>query len=824
MSPLPLFADPAEARRTILRRHAAHSAPLPDSVRSRLRAIFGADLEPEAAVARILADVRERGDEALRDWTRKIDGVDLDSLAIPPDEIYAAMGRLPQELIDSLTLAAERIRAFHALQPLPSWSTDTLGGRLGQTMTPLERVGVYVPGGSAPLPSSLLMTAIPAQVAGVRDIVAVTPPGQPSGRVPDVILAAAKIADVQTVYRIGGAQAIAALAYGTASVPRVDKIVGPGNLFVTLAKRQVFGQVGLDGLAGPTETVVIADDTADPEWVAADLLAQAEHDLLATAILLTPSRKLAEAVQIEVGRQIETLSRAEIAAGALTGQSGIVLTKDLAEAVALADEFAPEHLCLSVAEPDRWAASIRHAGGLFIGERSFEVLGDYVAGPSHVMPTGGTARFASPLNALDFVRLTNVIALDPQTSARLSPHAARLAQAEALDAHANAALRRSEVRGRKSDSDFRPLTSDFSAHRLVRPDITEMDAYAPIVPFEVLSQRLGREPGEIVKLDANENPYGPSPLALSALAGAPFLHVYPDPESNALREALAEYVAVPKERLLAGAGADELIDLILRALIQPGDVVIDCPPSFGMYSFSTAVNAGRLVRVPRDSEFRLDLPGIEAAVAAEPRAKVLFVCSPNNPDGGVIADAELRRLLALPVLVVLDEAYVEFHGPSRIGWAMDFPNLAVLRTFSKWAGLAGLRVGYGAFPEWLMPHLWKIKQPYNVNVAATGAALASLRDLDWLRANVQKLVAERERLLAALSAIPFLRPRPSQSNFVLCRVAGRPAGDLKLALESEGVLVRHFAKPGLGDCVRISVGKPEHTGALLKALEAIGER
>jgi histidinol dehydrogenase len=284
----------------------------------------------------------------------------------------------------------------------------------------------------------------------VDEIVVCTPPcrqacpeqSRRDSRVPDVTLAAAHVAGVDRLFRLGGAQAIGALAYGTASVPRVDKIVGAGGLFTTLAKRQVYGQVGLDGLYGPTETVVVADDTANPAWVAADLLAQAEHDVLATAILLTPSRPLAEAVQAEVARQVEHLSRANVVAASLAGQGGIVLTPDLETAVRLADEFAPEHLCLSVRQPEVWAERIRNAGGLFLGETSFEVLGDYVAGPSHVMPTGGTARWASPVNVLDFVKITSIIALDAETAARLSPVAARLARAESLTAHAAAAAAR----------------------------------------------------------------------------------------------------------------------------------------------------------------------------------------------------------------------------------------------------------------------------------------------------------------------------------------------------------------------------------------------
>ncbi|MCB8943253.1 MAG: histidinol-phosphate transaminase [Ardenticatenaceae bacterium] len=360
---------------------------------------------------------------------------------------------------------------------------------------------------------------------------------------------------------------------------------------------------------------------------------------------------------------------------------------------------------------------------------------------------------------------------------------------------------------------------------LVRPEIVAMKAYTPIVPFEVLSARLGRRPEEIVKLDANENPYGPSPRVRQALAQAAYLHIYPDPEANELREAISEYTNVPKEYLLAGMGADELIDLVLRVVLSPGDGVVDCPPSFGMYPFSTAVNVGQYIPVPRREDFSLDIPAIEQAVAQNPQTKVLFVCSPNNPDGGVIGDEALRRLLALPLLVVLDEAYVEFTShSSRINWVLAHENLVVLRTFSKLAGLAGLRIGYGAFPQWLLPHLWKVKQPYNVNVAAGLAAMAALQDGEWLAEKVRLIVQERGRLQAALGAFDFLRPYASESNFVLCGVNGRSAQDLKLALEQEGVFVRYFDKPGVDNCIRVSVGRPSDTAALVRALSVIGKR
>lgn len=363
------------------------------------------------------------------------------------------------------------------------------------------------------------------------------------------------------------------------------------------------------------------------------------------------------------------------------------------------------------------------------------------------------------------------------------------------------------------------------ADRLLRAAIRNMEPYTPIVPFEVLSARLGRPVGDIVKLDANENPYGPPPGALAAIADEHFYHIYPDPEANALREAIGRYTGMEPASLLAGMGADELIDLVLRAVVEPGDAVIDCPPSFGMYPFSAAVNAAAYVPVPRRANFELDVVAIEEAVSRTPNAKVLFLCSPNNPDGSLVDDATLRRLLDLPVLVVLDEAYIDFAEsegfPSRLKWVEAHDNLAVLRTFSKMAGLAGLRVGYGAFPEWLLPHLWKIKQPYNVNVAAARAAVAALDDVAWLREKVALLVAERERVARELSAFGFLQPYPSHSNFVLFRVEGRSAAALKLDLEKEGVLVRYFDKPGLKNCIRVSAGRPEDTDRLIDALRRI---
>ena len=352
--------------------------------------------------------------------------------------------------------------------------------------------------------------------------------------------------------------------------------------------------------------------------------------------------------------------------------------------------------------------------------------------------------------------------------------------------------------------------------------IQNLPPYTPIEPFEVLSARYGRSPSGIIKLDANENPYGISAHVRAALAEMEFPHIYPDPESRALRQSLSAYTGVPAGNLLAGSGADELIDLLLRVLLEPGDQVLDCPPTFGMYSFDTLLNAGTLLEVPRRPDFALDMPAIRQRIASQP-IKVLFLASPNNPDGSLLAAEEIAELLDLPVLLVIDEAYIEFaDAQSLITRVPDAENLVVLRTFSKWAGLAGLRVGYGAFPAWLMPALWKSKQPYNVNVAASVAAMAAIEDEVFIRTLVFALRQERERLWQALAAIPWLKPYPTRSNFVLCKVVGRDAAQLKEDLARRyGILVRYFNKPGLRDHIRISVGKPEHTDALLEALSKV---
>ncbi|HXF78879.1 MAG TPA: histidinol dehydrogenase [Usitatibacter sp.] len=395
----------------------------------------------ESATAAILQDVRVRGDAALLELTERFDRwkpANAGELVVAPRAARAALEALPRDQREALELAASRIRAFHERQSLESWRVDGGDGTvLGQQVTALDRVGIYVPGGKAAYPSSVLMGAIAAKVAGVPDLVMVTP--TPGGEANGPVLAAAALAGVDRIVRVGGAQAVGALAYGTATVPAVDKIVGPGNAYVAAAKRRVFGRVGIDMVAGPSEVLVIADSTANADWVAMDLFSQAEHDEVAQAILISPDAAFLDRVAQSMRRQIEALPRRAIIEASLAARGALIRSRDLDEACELANRIAPEHLELAVADPGKWLAKIRHAGAIFLGHHASESLGDYCAGPNHVLPTSRTARFSSPLGVYDFQKRSSVIGVSREAAARLAPTAATLARAEGLEAHARSA-------------------------------------------------------------------------------------------------------------------------------------------------------------------------------------------------------------------------------------------------------------------------------------------------------------------------------------------------------------------------------------------------
>ncbi|MCP5330783.1 MAG: histidinol dehydrogenase [Gammaproteobacteria bacterium] len=414
---------------------------------SRLNRTLLADTQLNAAVAAIVGDVRARGDEALLEYTNRFDkrnAADVAALSVSREQMQISLERLPAGQAAALREAAERIRDYHEKQKTGSWQyEDAKGSVYGQKVTPLDRVGIYVPGGKANYPSSMLMNAIPASVAGVREIVATVPTAWDEKG--DLIFAAAALAGVERIYTVGGAQAIAALAYGTQSVPRVDKITGPGNIYVTLAKKMVFGDVGIDMIAGPSELTIIADGSTNPDWVAMDLFSQAEHDEQAQSILISDNAGYLDQVQASIGRLLPTMARREIIEKSLEQRGLLILAASLEEAAQISNRIAPEHLELSVADPQAVAAHIRHAGALFMGAYSAEALGDYCAGPSHVLPTSGTARFFSALGVYDFQKRSSIIQCSAEGAAELADIATELATREFLPAHAASAAYRRKV-------------------------------------------------------------------------------------------------------------------------------------------------------------------------------------------------------------------------------------------------------------------------------------------------------------------------------------------------------------------------------------------
>ncbi len=439
-----IIRNAEEGRQLLLSRRPLEADELPMEIRETTFRTFGQEISPDEVVRRIIRDVRDDGDNAVRYYNSKLDGATVGDLRVSQDEVAAAYNALDAELIEALKFSADRVRRYHEAQ-LRGAMLDFQQNGLGQMTRPLQKAAIYVPGTRAPLPSTVLMCAIPARVAGV-DEVYLASPVLPDGTVPPVKLVAADIAGVDGVFKAGGAQGVAAFAYGTESIPRVDKIAGPGGLFVTIAKKQVFGDVGIDSVYGPTETVIIADESANPEFVAADLIAQAEHDALASPILLTPSHHLADEVARCIERQLRDLERAKIARAALDNRGGCILVNDIDHAIELANYYAPEHLCLCVENPTAYAMKVRNAGGLFLGEASPEAVGDYTAGPSHTMPTGGAARWSGPLGVGDFLKRMAVVNLPEDDMEELNHYAAIIARAEGLTGHAHAVERRLQGR------------------------------------------------------------------------------------------------------------------------------------------------------------------------------------------------------------------------------------------------------------------------------------------------------------------------------------------------------------------------------------------
>ncbi len=795
-------------RAPVIRRLDSTASGFAAQLRALLAFAPGQDEQIERTVAVIIADVRDRGDAALLEYTRRFDRIDVSeaaALEIPSAALHGALEALAPERRAALEAAAERVRAYHERQRAESWSYEESDGtRLGQRITALDRVGLYVPGGRAAYPSSVLMNAIPARVAGVGEIIMVVP--TPDGVRNPTVLAAAAIAGVDRVFAVGGAQAIAALAYGTATVPGVDKIVGPGNAYVAEAKRRVFGKVGIDMIAGPSEIVVICDGSTPPDWVAMDMFAQAEHDELAQAILLSPDAAFLDAVADSIAKLIGQMPRREVIERSLSDRGALVRVRDMEEACAIASDIAPEHLEISAQDPQRWGERVRHAGAIFLGAFSSESLGDYCAGPNHVLPTMRTARFSSPLGVYDFQKRTSMIEVSRAGARTLGRVAAALARAEGLEAHARSA----ELRL----GDDAPVAAPAHARTatpadVFRPEILAMHAY-PVADAHGL-----------VKLDAMENPYR-LPEELRAALGERLAQVainrYPVPSYRALKAAICAQLGVPAGYdVVVGNGSDELIAMLSLATARPGAVVLSPWPSFVMYEIGARLVGSRFVGVALKPDFTLDLAAMLAAIERE-RPALIYLAYPNNPTGNCHDTAAIEAILAAaPGLVVLDEAYQPFALDTWMPRLPEFPQLAVLRTVSK-LGLAGLRVGYLSAAEPWLAELEKVRPPYNIGSLSEAAALFALENLAVFEQQAAQLRAARATLAAELAALPGVELFPSRANFLLVRVADGPA--TARGLRERGVLIRDVGRmhPLLQNCLRVTVSDAQENATLVAAL------
>lgn len=787
-----------EKRRSKLKRIAARNVALDD--------------ELSGIVAKIIADVRQRGDRALVELTERFDGVRLapDNLRARPEELRGAASRVDPDVISAMREAIRRIRAFHERQRERSWQMASNGVRLGQRVRPIERAGLYVPGGTAGYPSSVLMNVIPAQVAGVERIVVVTPPHTLAEN--PAVAAALLELGIEEVYKVGGAQAIAALAYGTESVPRVDKITGPGNKYVAAAKKHVFGAVGIDSIAGPSEVVIIADETADAAWVAADLLAQAEHDEEAAVVLITTHERLAAEVRDELARQCATLPRRAVAEAALERYGAIILVGNLDEACAVASELAPEHLEIVAREAETLAAKIKHAGAIFLGAYTPEVVGDYFAGPNHVLPTGGSARFSSALGVYDFLRRTSLLRYSADELRRTARMIVAFARAEGLEAHARSAL----VRVDQSSASTEESASDFelrAALEVVKPNVRELRAY---------TLRPERAP---IKINQNENPFdAPEKIKRESLRRfqTRAWSRYPDFVPAELRSRLAEFADWREDGIVVGNGSNELIQATLMVTVGLGRRVLLSEPTFALYRQIATVLESDVVSVPLTADLRFDVPAMLDAIERED-PDVTIICSPNNPTGGTISTREARDLLARTRgLVIVDEAYFEFAGQTLAPLVREHPNLVIFRTFSKAMAMAAWRVGYALTAPEIAREISKAVLPYNLNAFSQIAAEVALEMYDAeLRPLVQQIIRERDRLFAALREIEGLRPVPSQANFFVVESEIEPRR-VHEELLRRGILVRDVSGyPMLSRYFRVSIGTPEENAQLVAALGEI---
>ena len=754
----------------------------------------------EQRVRAILERIRQGGDEALRAITTEIDGRCPESLQVSEAEFAEAETMVSDELKSAIRQAASNISAFHKAQQTPAVDVYTMPGvHCRRRVLPIRRVGLYIPGGSAPLFSTILMLALPAQIAGCEEIVLCTPCDRTTGKVNPVVLYTAQQCGVRTIYKLGGAQAIAAMAYGTESIERVFKIFGPGNRYVTKAKQMVSAQgTAIDMPAGPSEVMIMADDSARPDFVAADFLSQAEHGPDSQSLLVCRSQEFAEQVNAEIARQLALLPRADIATRSLAN-SRIVVFDDIDTMIAFANAYASEHLIIAM--DDAWAVAdrITAAGSIFVGHYSPESAGDYASGTNHTLPTMGLASAYSGIGLDSFMHAITYQELSQEGLNSLSNTVIRMAEAEGLDAHANAVKVRVASEGSENteSSNFQFSTVNCQLKN-VRPNI------AALKPYSTARDEYKGSIG--IYLDANENPFdnGYNRYPSTAL-------------KEQVRSAIAQKKGVNPARLFLGNGSDEAIDLLFRIFCRPGiDNIVSIAPTYGMYSVCAAINDIECREVMLGEDFSLPVEALLSAT--DMQSKLLFVCSPNNPTANAFPREQLVSLLSrFPGIVVVDEAYIDFSSvPSMVELIDQYPNLIVLQTLSKAYGLAGLRIGLAFAEERIIRLFEQVKYPYNIGTDTLALALRLLAT--DINPQVQTLIAERERVAAALTELPYIeKVYPSDANFLLVKTA-RPRELYDYLIARELIVRDRSRTPGCEGTLRITIGTPEENDRLIREL------
>lgn len=748
----------------------------------------------------IFEKIEAEGDAGLKFFTKKFDNVDIENLKVLEEEIDNAIKAIPKDLQNAIRLANENISKFHASQKTEKQIVETQNGvECWQESRPIERIGIYIPGGTAPLFSTVLMLATPAKIAGCREVILCTPPDK-NGEVNPAILFAAKLTGVNTIFKVGGAQAIAAMTLGTESIPKVSKIFGPGNQYVTAAK--TFAQqlgTSIDLPAGPSELLVLADETCDPSFVAADLLSQAEHGVDSQVICIANSESLLVKIQSQIESQLKELPRKKIAQAALQN-SKLILIEGREMTIDFINAYAPEHFIICVQNPEFYLKKLLNAGSVFIGNYTPESAGDYASGTNHTLPTNGFAKAYSGVNLDAFCKKITFQKISKAGLKNIGTAIEIMAEAEGLQAHKNAvSIRLNALEKEGSIEKNNQKTSVFDIQNLIRKSVQNLEPYR--------SAREEYQGNADVLLDANENPFDRK------------YNRYPNPYQLELKQKIAARKEVNPAQIFLGNGSDDVLDVLFRAFCEPKkDNIVTTPPTFGMFKVLAKLHEVENREVPLNPNFELLPKALLKAI--DKRTKMIFLCSPNNPTGNEISPEKLEFILKnVDCLVVVDEAYIDFsQNRSALQFLEKYPNLIVTQTFSKAWGMAGIRLGMGfASPE-IIAVLNKVKMPYNISKPTQEAAIELLAATKKIDEELSTLLAEKNKLKNALEEFDFVeKVFPSAANFFLIRF--QDADLIYQFLLKNLIAVRHRGNElYCKNCLRITVGTPDENRRLIAQL------